>query len=64
MTVTITDCRAAGYCVRGIRDWFLAHDLDFRDFLLNGISSEVLLNFGDALANNVVSRAKDRDPDG
>jgi len=64
MTITMTDCRAAGHCVRGIRDWFLARDLDFRDFLRNGISADIMLSFGDAQANNIVSRARERDLDG
>ena len=64
MIVTVTDCRAAGHCVRGIREFFLLHRLDFKGFLRNGIDADVLLKLGDAQASNVVCRAKERDLDG
>lgn len=64
MIVTINDCRAAGHCPRGIRDWFRVHGLDFRHFLRNGIPEELFLSFGDAQAANIVSRAKGRSADG
>ncbi len=64
MIITITDVRAAGYCPRGIRAWFVGHGLDFRDFLRNGIDEEVLLSLGDAQADRVVSRSKKRRSDG
>lgn len=63
MIITISDIRALGYCPRGIRGWFAIHDLDFKDFIRNGIESEVFLSFGDALAEKVVSRKK-RELDG
>ena len=57
MTVTIQHCRDEGFCVSGIRDWFAAHDLDFRGFVRNGIAAEDLLATGDDLARRVVARA-------
>lgn len=59
--VTITDIRLAGHCAAGARDWFKAHDLDFRDFLTNGIAASVLLATGDALAEQVVARKRERE---
>lgn len=58
--VTIGDIRKAGHCVAGARAWFAAHDLDFRDFLSNGISAATLLATEDGLAEQVVSRTAER----
>ncbi len=60
MIVTITDIRDAGHCVRGARAWFDRHNLDFRGFLRNGIDAEKLLRGGDALAIDVVNKARER----
>lgn len=54
MVVTIDDMRAAGYCVRGIRDWFGRYDFDFRDMLKNGIDAEKFAATEDACALHVV----------
>lgn len=64
MRITITDIRAAGHCVAGARGWFRTYDLDFRDFLKNGIDAEVLLATGDALAEQVVERKIERESNG
>lgn len=56
--ITITDIRRCGHCPSGIRRWFESYDLDFRDFLKNGISEEDLLATGDGLAQQVVDRKK------
>lgn len=47
-------------CVPGARIWFKEHDLDFRDFLRNGIDEEILLATGDAFALAVVEQAHGR----
>lgn len=37
------DVRNAGYCMRGCRDWFARRpELDYRDFLRNGIPASQL----------------------
>lgn len=59
--VTITDIRKAGHCAAGARDWFREHDLDFRDFLTNGLPASTLLATGDALAQQVVDRKRERE---
>lgn len=46
-----------GFCARGIRRWFHEHNLDYSDFLKNGIDEEVLLNSGDPMAIAVVEQA-------
>lgn len=61
MIVTITDIRLAGHCVSGARQWFNEYDLDFREFIRNGMDSEVLLATGDALAKQVIDRKIERE---
>jgi hypothetical protein len=58
--VTIDDVRAAGHCVRGARDWFDRHSLDFRAFIRDGIAEEIFLASGDAMAERVVSLKQSR----
>ena len=61
MKITITDVREAGHCVAGARDWFKANNLDFRDFIQNGIDVEVLYEMDDAIANQVIQRKIERE---
>lgn len=58
MIITITDCRNAGHCVRGIRKWFRDYDLDFKKFLKEGIDEETFLATGDAYAIEIVRLKK------
>lgn len=53
--IRIHDVRAAGFCVTGTRRWFDRHDLDFRQFLREGIDADTLLATGDAMAQRVVA---------
>jgi hypothetical protein len=46
-----------GFCARGARAWFARHDLDWSDFVVNGIPASVLLATDDALAQQVVDHA-------
>lgn len=41
--ITMYHIRQAGYCARGVRDFFMKHDLDYADFIANGISADLLL---------------------
>lgn len=59
--VTITDIREAGFCAGGARRWFESYDLDFRDFVKNGISAEALLATNDSYADRVVEYVRNRD---
>lgn len=61
LRITIDDVRAAGHCPAGTRNWFLEHNLDFRDFLKNGIDAKTFLVDGDALAEQVVTRKLERE---
>jgi hypothetical protein len=57
--VTIDDVRRAGHCVKGAREWFDRHGLDFRDFIQNGIEEKKFLASGDDIAAAIV-KARDR----
>lgn len=59
--VHISDVRASGYCVKGIRTWFDKHGLDFKHFLKNGIAATELIEKGDGLAKKVVAEKRARD---
>jgi hypothetical protein len=57
LRITINDVMASGHCARGSRRWFHQYNLDFKDFLKNGIPAQTLLDTGDGLAEQIV-RAK------
>lgn len=56
MIIYINDLRQSGYCVEGIRQWFEERDLDFRDFVRNGIAADILIGYGDALVDKAIDR--------
>lgn len=60
MIITMNDVTAAGHCARGTRRWFEQHDMDFKDFLKNGIDADLFIEKGDHLAADVVEKAKNR----
>ena len=55
------DMRALRYCSRGVRAFFKRHELDYSDFLKNGIPAEQLEETGDAMALAVVEVARGRE---
>jgi hypothetical protein len=50
--------RAAGYCNREPRMWFVRHGFSWQDFLDHGIEVEKVEATGDALAMKVVEIAR------
>lgn len=38
--ITLAECKAAGYCINGVRSWCERTGVDFRDFARNGITVE------------------------
>lgn len=67
MMITSADLRTIpyfrvrpGYCVRGARDWFAQHELDFRQFMRTGLPEETLLATGDGMAQALVKWAHER----
>lgn len=59
MIIRMDDIRRLGYCSRGVREFFLKHELDYPDFLENGIESEILLSVSgnDQMVIDVVEAA-------
>lgn len=56
--------RAARLCVNGARTFAARHNLDWNDFLINGISSTVLEEIGDPFALRAVASARAESADG
>lgn len=54
------DMRSLKYCSRGVRDFFKRHELDYSDFLKNGIPASTLEATGDAMAKAVAEVARGR----
>lgn len=50
--------RAAGYCNREPRKWFVKQGLSWTEFVTKGIPESVLVATGDPLALNVVEIAR------
>lgn len=60
--VKMEHMRSLRYCSRGVREFFERHQLNYSDFLQNGISGEELLSASgnDAMAAAVVEVAHGR----
>ena len=63
VTLTMTHFRQLRYCSRGVREFFARHELDYSDFLKNGISGEKLLRASnnDAMVLRAVEVANGRE---
>jgi hypothetical protein len=59
LRVTMRHVRAAKLCSRGARAWFKHYELDYNDFLTNGILAAKLEATGDPLALRAVAAAKE-----
>ena len=60
MIIRLADCRKVLYCSKGIRMFFAKYNLDYSDFLRNGIEAEELLALNDSMANKVVEAKRGR----
>lgn len=59
MIITHQDMkRHMRYCNRGARDFFQRHDLDWGDFVREGIDAQVLVDTGDYMALRLVEQVK------
>lgn len=58
MRITIDDCRRAGHCARGVKNWFDNRGLDFKTFLKEGIDEETFTATQDAYAIEIVRLKK------
>lgn len=62
--ITITDVRRV-FCVNGARKWANSNDIDFRDFIQNGLPASQLLGRGDdALIERVIEAKKEAENNG
>lgn len=57
--ITMVDVRKARMCSQGARQFFQTHDLDWQDFLDNGILASKLVETNDSMALKVVKVAQD-----
>lgn len=60
MIITVTHMREYKLCMVGVRRFFENHNLDFRDFVKNGIDSSLLINTNDEMAIKVVKFAQSK----
>lgn len=58
MIITINHIKQTTMCTRGARVFFNRHNLDWSDFLKNGINEEAILATNDAMARKVVEKAR------
>ena len=60
MKVTVNHARQCNYCAKGIRLFCQRYNINFKDFIKNGISKEHLLETNDQLAINLVKKAEEK----
>lgn len=60
MKIYVQDAWDAGYCSKGLRAFAKRHDLDWEDFLQNGIEEEVIAALNDHMGNKVIEVAHGR----
>ncbi len=56
--VKTSHLRKLKYCSRGQRRFFEQHNLNFLDFIKNGISEEELIKTNDSMAFKAIEEAK------
>ena len=56
--VTMEHVRGAKQCSRGAREWFKMHNLNYDDFLVNGMPVEKLESIPDAIGHHVAAYAR------
>lgn len=57
--VYMSHLRSLKYCSKGVRKFFIKYELDFNDFLKNGIDEETLKKTNDAMAFKAIEKAKE-----
>ena len=56
--VTLKDVRALNHCSAGARQWFKTNNLDWMDFLKNGVPASKLLATNDVLGRKIVEATR------
>ncbi len=64
MIVKHCDCRTLGYCNKGLRFFFNKNNMDWSDFVKNGIDDSKLIPFNNTMINRAIEQAKKRMNDG
>lgn len=59
--VYVRHIRASNLCMRGARAWAARHNINYTDFLLNGIECDKLAATGDHFALTVVRLAREEE---
>ena len=52
-------CAPIGYCMNGVRDYWISHGWDYADFVQNGIDTQILRNTNDLLAIRLAEFAEE-----
>lgn len=60
MKITVSDALGFGYCVTGQKVFARRNNLNWRDFVENGIEDQELLKTGDAMAQELVEKIWDQ----
>lgn len=58
MKITMRDLRACKMCSRGARKFFERHNLDWHDFIRNGVDCDVIAQTKDTMAMKVVDHVR------
>ena len=59
--VTTNDTRALQYCNKGVRAFCQQHNIDYQNFIKNGIDESVLANLDDVMASKLIEYAKSKE---
>lgn len=59
--IYIQDARKAGFCNHGLRDFAKANNLDYHDFLKNGIEADKILHLNNADVERAYQFALERE---
>ena len=64
ITVKVHHVRAVGLCGSGVRAWFREHNVDYNEFLENGLPIEQVEALNDGFAEQVCAVARKEAADG
>lgn len=59
--VTTKDTRALQYCNKGVRAFCQQHNIDYQNFIKNGIDADDLLKTNDVMAIKLIEYAKSKE---
>lgn len=59
--VTTKDTRALQYCNKGVRAFCQQHNIDYQNFIKNGIEETDLLKTNDVMAIKLIEHAKSKE---